>query len=414
MTDTRVERFDIVIAGASFAGLALARALGAGVGTGLRIAIVDRAPALAGPRAPDSRAFALSASSKRMLDALGVWGSVASEAQPITRIELTDSPLDAGIRPVLLTYDNEVARGEPASYVVPNAVLTEALRADAAAMAGVFLILGAEARDFTASGTGVEVALGDGRKLDAALLIAADGRRSRLRDIAGIKCVTWTTQQTGIVTTVAHERPHGGVAVQHFLPGGPFAMLPLRGHRMCLTWSEDAAEARRILAGDDAAFTREIERRFGGKLGWVRLDGPRQSWPLDQSLARSLIAPRFALAGDAAHAVHPIAGQGLNLALRDAAALAEVLADGARLGLDLGGATLLARYARWRRFDSVVSTFAYSGLDRLFSGDGTLVRAGRDMGLKLVDGLPGLKALLVREAAGLTGELPKLLRGEMV
>lgn len=411
MTTPDATRFDILIAGASFAGLSLARALTAGLGPGMRIAVIDRATRVGDVSGPDSRASTLSASSKRMLDALGIWPAVAGDAQPITRIEITDSSLDAGVRPVLLTYDNEIAGPEPASYVVPNTVLLTAMRDRAD---GVTLVLGVDVLDFTASDACVELRLDDGRTLRAALLVAADGRRSALRDAAGIKCFSWASGQTGIVVTVAHDRPHNSVAVQHFLPGGPFAMLPLKGQRSCVTWSEDAREAKRIVALDDAAFTGEVERRFGGKLGAVQLDGPRQSWPLEQSLARSYTAPRFALLGDAAHGVHPIAGQGLNLALRDAAALAEVLADGARLGLDFGSATLLDRYARWRRFDAATSALAFAGLNRLFSNDSTLLRAGRDMGLRIVDGLPGLKSVFVEEAAGLAGELPRLLRGEMV
>jgi 2-octaprenyl-6-methoxyphenol hydroxylase len=216
------------------------------------------------------------------------------------------------------------------------------------------------------------------------------------------------------VTCIAHDRSHGGRAVQHFLPGGPFAILPLVGNRSCITWSENAVEARRILTLDDAAFLAEVDKRFGGRLGAIRLDGPRQSWPLETQLARAYIAPRFALLGDGAHRVHPIAGQGLNLAFRDVAALTEVLADGARLGLDLGDAILLERYERWRRFDSALSAATYDGLNRLFSNDTTLLRSLREFGLGVIDRLPGLKRAFVAEAAGITGELPRLLKGEPV
>jgi 2-octaprenyl-6-methoxyphenol hydroxylase len=235
-----------------------------------------------------------------------------------------------------------------------------------------------------------------------------------LREAAGIKIVGWGYGQTGIVTTIAHSRPHGARAVQHFLPGGPFAILPLPENRSCITWSEDAAEAQRILALDDMAFLAEVEKRVGGRLGTLELAGPRQSWPLEMHLARSYVARRFVVIGDAAHGVHPIAGQGLNLAFRDVAALTEVLADAARLGLDLGNGEVLARYERWRRFDSAVSAATFDGLNRLFSNDWTLVRAARDFGLGLVDRMPGLKAFFVREAAGLSGELPRLLKGEPV
>ena len=228
----------------------------------------------------------------------------------------------------------------------------------------------------------------------------------------GIKSVRWGYDQTGIVTIVAHERPHGGRAVQHFLPAGPFAILPLTGNRSCITWSEDAGEAARILALDDAAFLDEVDLRFGGRLGGIQLAGPRQSWPLELHLARSYAAPRLAVIGDAAHSVHPIAGQGLNLGLRDSAALVEVIADAARLGLDIGSAAVLERYEQWRRFDSTVSAIAFDGLNRLFSSDNAMLRAARDAGLGLVDRSPVLKQAFVKEASGLSGELPKLLRGE--
>ena len=218
--------------------------------------------------------------------------------------------------------------------------------------------------------------------------------------------------QTAIVTTIAHERPHNGRAVQHFLPAGPFAILPLPGNRACLTWTEDADEAKRILALDDAGFLAEVETRVAGRLGALEVVGPRQSWPLEMHLARAYVAPRFALIGDAAHGVHPIAGQGVNLAFRDVAALSEIIADSLRLGLDPGSMESLARYEKWRRFDSFVSAAAFDGLNKLFSSDVMLVRAARDVGLGLVDRLPGLKRRLVAEAAGLTGDLPRLFKLE--
>jgi len=407
-------RFDIVIAGGSFAGLALARALAASLGPGLRIAIVERGQGFQGPPPPDSRAVTISASSQRLLDAVGAWPLMRGDAQAVTRIEITDSSLDAGVRPVLLAYDNTLDGGEPAAWVAPNLAVLGALWKQAMETPGVELMTGAAIAGFAAHDADVEVSLDDGRTLRAALLVAADGRRSALRDAAGIKCVSWTTGQTGILVIIQHERPHNGVATQHFLPGGPFALLPMTGRRSCVTWTESESEARRVLALDDPGFAREVERRAGGKLGAIQIDGPRQAWPLEQCLARAYTAARFALIGDAAHGVHPGAGQGLNLALRDVAALAEILAESARLGLDLGAAPGLDRYARWRRFDSTASALSYAGIERLFSNDGIFARAARDFGLKIVDRLPGVKSLLVREAAGLTGDVPKLLRGEMV
>jgi 2-octaprenyl-6-methoxyphenol hydroxylase len=406
--------FDAVISGAGFTGLALATALTAALGSEVRIALVDRAAPRAAVPPFDSRAFAVSASSKRMLAALGVWDEIAPHAEPVLSIEISDSPLDAGTRPTLLTYDNRLAGEEPGSFIVPDMALTAALLHAVARLGNVAVLAPEEIAGFEASQSGVTTTLASGGKLAARLLVAADGRRSKLRDMAGLKTVGWDYGQTGIVVTIAHERPHYGTAVQHFLPSGPFAMLPLTGNRTCITWSEERSEAGRILALDDASFLAEVEKRFGEKRGKLTLAGKRQSWPLDMVLARSTVAPRLALAGDAAHGVHPIAGQGVNLALRDVAALTEVLADAVRVGLDIGNADALARYERWRRFDGAVSALGFDGLNRLFSSDSSLMRPLRDLGLGIVDRLPEVKSLLVREAAGLTGELPKLLKGERV
>lgn len=401
--------FDVLISGASYAGLALARALSLASAGGLRVGLLDRTAAL--PRTPDARAFALSAGSRHMLEALGVWTSIEAEAQPVTDIEITDSSLADAVRPVRLTYSNRLAGGEPASSIVPAGPLLSALRESALSDHAVELVAPAEAAGLEATGTSAVVRLRDGRRLAAPLVVAAEGRRSALREAAGIKNVGWDYCQTGIVVTVLHERPHDGRAIQHFLPSGPFAILPLPGNRSCITWSEKRAEALRILALDDAGFLGEVERRMGGRLGTVSLAGPRQSWPLEMHLARAYAGKRVALIGDTAHGVHPIAGQGLNLGLRDAAALAEVVMECARLGLDIGDALALERYERWRRFDSVLSSAVFDGLNRLFSNDSALVRAVRDLGLGVVNESPELKSRFVTEAAGLSGEVPRLLRG---
>jgi 2-octaprenyl-6-methoxyphenol hydroxylase len=230
--------------------------------------------------------------------------------------------------------------------------------------------------------------------------------------MAGIKVVGWSYPQVGIVTTVSHAKPHRGRAIQHFLPAGPFAILPLAGDRSCVTWTEEAERGRAIVALDDAGFLAEVQRRFGYRLGTVQLAGPRASWPLDMHLARAFATNRFALIGDAAHGVHPIAGQGLNLGLRDVAALTEVIADAARLGLDVGSPAVLERYERWRRLDSMLSAATFDGLNRLFSNDVTVARTARDFGLGLIERMPALKSFFVAEAAGLTGDIPKLLRGQ--
>lgn len=413
--------FDVVVSGASFAGLALAEALAQALGDGLSIAIVDRAVREPSER-PDARAFALSAASKHLLDVLGIWRGVASEAQEVSDIDITDSSLDAGIRPIVLTYDNHIKEsrsgasgGEPASFIVPASVLERALLQAASANPSITLLAPAEVTGVTVTDAGVTVALRDREPVTASLLVGAEGRRSATRDAAGIDIIGWSYDQIAIVTTIRHSKPHNGHAVQHFLPGGPFALLPLPGDRCCITWSENAAEARRILALDDAGFLAEVEKRVGGRLGHLELAGPRQSWPLETHLAKSYIAPRFALIGDAAHGVHPIAGQGLNLAFRDVAALTEVLAESRRLGLDLGDWDTLKRYERWRRFDSAVSTATFDALNRLFSNDNAVLRATRDFGLGVVDRTPLLKKLFVAEASGTLGTaVPRLLKGEAV
>jgi len=405
-------RFDVAISGASFAGLALACALSEALGSDFKIAVIDKLSADA-PRA-DPRAFALSAASRHLLQAIGVWQAVAAVAQPVAGIDVTDSSLEAGVRPVLLAYDNVTQSGEPATHIVPAAPLLEALLAKASDHASISILAPAEAKSFIADEAGAQIKLADGRDIDASLVIAADGRKSPLRQAAGVKIIGWSYPQTGIVTTVRHERAHQGRAVQHFLPAGPFAILPLTGNRACITWTENAAEAKRIMALDDAGFLAEIDKRFGGKLGAIALGGPRQSWPLELHLARKYVATRFALVGDAAHGVHPLAGQGLNLGLRDVAALTEVIAEGVRLGFDAGDAQALARYERWRRFDSAVSAATFDAINRLFASDATLVRSVREAGLGIVDRIPTLKRFFVAEAAGLTGELPRLLKGEPV
>jgi 2-octaprenyl-6-methoxyphenol hydroxylase len=258
----------------------------------------------------------------------------------------------------------------------------------------------------------IQVKLASGGTLDGKLLIAADGKRSRLRERAGIKCVGWSYPQIGIVTTVAHAKPHHGKAVQHFLPGGPFAILPLKGNRSSIVWTEDKATGEAIMAAKEGAFLAELAKRYGARLGDVALAGPRQSFPLDFQVARSFVAERLALIGDAAHSVHPLAGQGLNIGLRDVAALTEIVVDSTRLGLDIGASSLLERYERWRRFDSAFSATVVDGLNRLFSNDNAPLRTLRDLGLGIVDNAPWLKRALVREAAGVSGTVPRLLRGE--
>jgi 2-octaprenyl-6-methoxyphenol hydroxylase len=408
------ERCNVVIGGGGPAGLVLACTLADVLGPLARIVVADRGSLDGEVGGSDMRAWALSAGSRRLLETIGVWRHVASHAQAVSAVDITDSSLLDAIRPVLVSYDNRLDNGEPATFILESTRLHAALFAEVQARASIVLAGDNAIVGFASDEHGVAITVADGGRLTATLLVAADGRTSSLRDLAGIKIVRWDYAQIGIVTTVRHERPHGGKALQNFLPAGPFAILPLTGDRSCITWTEDAVRGREILALDEAGFLAEVERRFGYRLGAISLAGGRASWPLDMHLARALIADRFVLLGDAAHGVHPIAGQGLNLGLKDVAALTEVIADAARVGLDIGALTVLARYQRWRRLDAAVSAAAFDGLNRLFSNDVTVLRTVRDFGLGLVERMPALKQFLVTEAAGLTGDVPKLLRGESV
>jgi 2-octaprenyl-6-methoxyphenol hydroxylase len=277
---------------------------------------------------------------------------------------------------------------------------------------GLAHLAAAEVAEAGRGPAGATVRLADGRRLEAPLIIACDGRRSALAAAAGIRRLRWDYGQTGLVNAIAHELPHAGVAHQSFFPGGPFAVLPLPGNRSSLVWSERTREAGRLMALDDAAFTAEVAARVGPRLGRIELAGARWAYPLDLSLAERYVAPRLALAGDAAHGVHPIAGQGLNIGLRDVAALAEVLVEAARIGEDIGSALVLERYQRWRRFDATVLALGMDALNRLFSNDNPLLRLTRDAGLAAVGRLGGLRRFFMREAAGLEGAVPRLLRGQ--
>ena len=403
------ERFDVVVAGGGFAGLSLAIALHQGLGTKFKVVVAD--PALGRSHAGDARASAIAAAARRLFETIGVWDEVAGEAQPILDMVVTDSKLRDAVRPAYLTFGGEVAPGEPFAHMIENGVLVGAL-ARRAEKDGVAL-RAETVGDFENHADRIDVAVGDS-VISAKLLVAADGARSAIRDAAGIQSFGWEYPQAAIVTTVHHERDHHGRAEEHFLPAGPFAILPLKGRRSSIVWTEDRREAERIVALPDGEFHEELERRFGRKLGDIEAAGPRRAYPLGLAVARSFVADRIALVGDAAHVIHPIAGQGLNLGLRDVAALAEAVADTARLGLDPGDPDALERYQRWRRFDTMTMGVTTDGLNRLFSNNSDALRIVRDVGLGLVERAPALKELFIREAAGLTGEVPKLLRGEVL
>jgi 2-octaprenyl-6-methoxyphenol hydroxylase len=438
---------DVLIAGGGFAGLALAIALRQGLGPAFSVTVVD--PMLGKSHADDERASAIVTAARRLFETLGVWQDVAAETQPILDMVVTDSRLDDAVRPVFLTFAGEIEPGEPFAHMIENRRLVDALAVKAkevgvdlrTASAAKFSYPPPEGEGSERSERGgahdgaaftpprpptggrpspsrggwtqhVDVELADGRTISARLLVAADGARSSIRAGAGIATHGWSYAQSAIVTNVGHERDHQGRAEEHFLPAGPFAILPLKGRRSSIVWTEATREAERIVALPDDAFHAELERRFKLHLGEITTIGPRRALPLGFFVARSFIAERIALVGDAAHVIHPVAGQGLNMGLKDVAALAEVIVDAVRLGLDPGAAEVLERYQRWRRFDTMAMGLATDGLNRLFSNRSAVLRLARDVGLGLVDRVPNLKRLFIREAAGLVGEVPKLLRGE--
>jgi 2-octaprenyl-6-methoxyphenol hydroxylase len=405
---------DVLIAGGGFAGLTLAIALRQALGPLFAVAVAD--PALGRSHAGDERASAIVAAARRLFETLGVWDAVAAEAQPILDMTVTDSRLGDAVRPVFLTFAGEIEPGEPFAHMIENRHLAAALAAKAGDI-GVELSAAA-VDDFTpplsGEGHNIRARLGDGGTIATHLLVAADGAGSKIRGRAGIATHGWSYRQSAIVTNVGHERDHHGRAEEHFLPAGPFAILPLKNNRSSIVWTENTLEAERIVALPDSDFHAELEQRFKLHLGEITVVGARRIHPLGFFVARSFIADRVALVGDAAHVIHPIAGQGLNMGLKDVAALAEAIVDAARLGLDPGSVQVLERYQRWRRFDTMAMGLATDGLNRLFSNRSDVLRLCRDVGLGLVDRVPNLKRMFIREAAGLVGEVPKLLRGELL
>jgi 2-octaprenyl-6-methoxyphenol hydroxylase len=395
--------FDIAIVGAGAVGLALAAALKREAGTPLKVALI--APA-AGP-SERLRTVALSAGSRALLERLGAWREVEEAAQPILEMAIYDGTTSEPVRLEQLRFEN--AEGVALAHMAYNADVTAALDARVRE-AGVACIEGAVA-GFAPERFVAALTLDGGREIRARLVVAADGARSKLRGLADIPTVGWSTGQAGIVATLGHAREHEGRAEQHFLPAGPFAMLPLKGRTSSIVWNEAPEEAERLCAAPEWEFIEALERRFSPRLGALRLIGSARAFPLEFRFARSYVAERLALVGDAAHLVHPLAGQGLNLGLRDVAALAEVVVDRLRLGLDPGVREPLEDYQRRRRFDALTSGVGMDAMNRLFSNDFAALRALRDLGLKVVDRAGPLKRLLIAEAAGEGADAPRLLRG---
>ncbi|MFN7223818.1 MAG: FAD-dependent monooxygenase [Paracoccaceae bacterium] len=402
---------EILIAGGGLNGPALALALAK---SGLSVTVVDARPAPARAEVGfDGRAYALAIASKRLLSVIDVWPKVATRVQPILQIKASDGVAGQGAAPFFLHFDSAEIEEGPMGFMLEDRHLYRAFLDTMAETPGITLLSGETVVAQQVDGQGVTVTLASGKTLSARLLVGCDGRGSGTAQRAGIARVGWGYGQTALVTAVWHEKDHQGIAQQFFMSSGPLAILPLAGgHHSSIVWSETEGAAAAIQALDDDRYLEVLRPRFGAFLGEIALAGARFTYPLSLSLAQSFIAPRLALVGDAAHGVHPIAGQGLNLGLRDVGALAEVLVGASRRGEDIGAADVLERYQRWRRFDSTVLALGMDTVNRLFSNNNPVLRMARDLGLGAVNAVPGLRRGFIRQAAGLTGDVPRMLTGQ--
>ncbi|OUD09910.1 2-octaprenyl-6-methoxyphenyl hydroxylase [Marivivens niveibacter] len=399
---------DILIVGGGLNGPALALAA---AHIGLTVGVIDAVPINVHTDPDfDGRSYALALSSVRLLRNIGLWGALADTAQPMLEIKVTDGHAGQGPAPWMMHFDHAEIEEGPMGYMVEDRHLRPALINAMQASERITIyapdtVVAQETTDSTAS-----VTLSSGKVLTASLLVGADGRKSGTAERAGIKRTGWGYGQTAIVCAVEHELPNNGVAHQFFMPHGPLAILPLKGNKSSIVWSETDARAARCAAMSDDEFIEELKPAFGSFLGPIKLAGKRFTYPLGLTLANSFIADRIALIGDAAHGMHPIAGQGLNAGLRDIAALADVLRDARHRGQDIGGALVLKNYQQWRRFDTATLAMATDTFNRLFSNDNPLLRTIRDLGMGAVNAMPKLRRNFIREAAGLTGDLPSLMR----
>lgn len=400
---TRIS-YDIAVVGGGMVGLCLALGLS---GAGARVAVIERGKLSDMAEAGfDGRGSAIAAGSQQILAGLGLWEALSADAEPILEIRVAD-----GQSPLFLHYDHKELGDGPLGWIVENAVTRRALAA-AVEAADIDVFDGTGLSSTEQEPDHVLLHLADDRRLSARLVVAADGRDSPLRGAAGIEALRWQYPQTGIVCSVSHEAPHHGVAQEHFLAAGPFAILPMTHNRSSIVWTERNELAPMFMEMDEADFAGALGERFGTYLGEIEVNPGRWSYPLSVVHAKRYVAPRLALAGDAAHAIHPIAGQGFNIGLRDVAALAEVIIDTMRLGLDPGAAEPLKRYERWRKPDNMMMIAVTDGLNRLFSNEIPPFRHARDAGLAVVNQIPPLKRVLMRHAMGVIGNLPRLTRGE--
>ncbi|GLO75883.1 2-octaprenyl-6-methoxyphenyl hydroxylase [Phaeobacter italicus] len=403
---------DILIVGGGLNGPALALALAQ---TGHTVTLIDALPRDARAREDfDGRSYALALASQKLIDQIGVWDAVAGQAQPMLEIKVTDGRAGQGPSPFFMHFDHAEIEEGPMGYMIEDRYLRRALRDAMDAEPAITLVDEQTVIAQDADATGVTVTLASGDSLRGRLLVGADGRRSGTAERAGIKRTGWDYGQTALVCAIEHDRPHNGIAHQFFMPPGPLAILPLPGNRSSIVWSERSDRAAAIQSLDEESYLSILRPRFGDFMGDIRLAGDRFTYPLNLTLANAFVAERLALVGDAAHGVHPIAGQGLNAGLRDVGALAEVLTEARRRGEDIASSLVLDRYQQWRRFDTASLAAATDAFNRLFSNDNPLLRLGRDIGMGVVGAIPGLRQSFIREAAGLTGDLPRLLQGRPI
>ncbi len=401
---------DILIVGGGLNGPVLALACAQ---AGLRVTVIDAQPADRFSSADfDGRSYALALTSVRLLTGLGLWQGLAPQAQPMLDIKVTDGRAGEGPSPFFMHFDHAEIEEGPMGFMIEDRHLRPALIHAVQTHPQITCRFGETvvAQDTAAGHT--TLTLGNQSQLKARLLVGCDGRGSGTAARAGLRRSGWDYGQTALVCAIGHEKPHNGVAHQFFMPPGPLAILPLPGNRCSIVWSESTATAAAINALPDAQYLDALRPRFGDFLGDITLQGRRFTYPLSLSMTQALIAPRLALVGDAAHGMHPIAGQGLNAGLRDIAALAQVIADATRRGEDIGAPDVLSRYQTWRRFDNAALALATDTFNRLFSNDNSLLRAARDIGMGLVAHLPPLRRGFIREAAGLNGDLPRLMKGQ--
>ncbi len=396
--------FDVAICGGGMVGMSLGIALAQ---AGLAVALVEKTALSSQLELSfDGRVSAIAEGSRRILDSIGAWKTMAAEAEPILDIRVSD-----GDAPFFLHYDHREVGDAPFGFIVENRYIRHALHQAAAALPTLTVMDKTEVQSFERDDVGVTLRLKD-KELRCRLLVGADGKQSQIRTWVGITSVDWKYRQTAIVCTIKHELPHGGLAQERFLPAGPFAVLPMRRNHSSLVWVEPDDRVKLYMELPEEEFVQEISERVGEYLGGIETAGPRFSYPLSLMHAKRYVAPRLALIGDAAHAIHPIAGQGVNLGFRDVGALAELVIDRFRLGLDVGSDDVLAHYQRWRRFDNVAMLAVTDGLNRLFCTGWAPVRLARGAGLWAVGKLPPLKRFFMRDAMGLVGDLPRMVKNQ--